>query len=109
MNIFALIVTLNLNYFAAKPKRTKVLPALVVATALNEYSPLSPPFPKAVKEHPPRLAEVLLVAHAQPQVVTPAKCSSPNNKLPRAQIKRTIECQTCNHIGWSALVGIEGH
>jgi hypothetical protein len=65
MNIFVLIVTLSLNYFAAKPRQTKVPPALAVTLALNEYSLLLPPFPKAVKEHRPRLVGVLLAARAQ--------------------------------------------
>jgi hypothetical protein len=93
MNIFVLIVTLSLSYFAAKPGQTKVLPALAVTLALNEYSPLLPPFPKAVKEHPPRLAGVLLAAHAQPQVAAPAKYSSSGGKLKKLQLisKRTSQ------------------
>jgi len=90
MNIFALIVTLSLNCFATKPKQTKVPLAPAVTMALNEYSPLSPLFLKAVKGHLPRLGEVPPVAHALPQVVTPAKYSSLSEKLQRAQIKRTL-------------------
>jgi hypothetical protein len=75
MNIFALIVILNLNYFATKPKQTKVPLALAATIALNEYSPPSPLFLKAVKDYLPRLGEVPLVAHALPQVVPPAKYS----------------------------------
>ena len=90
MNIFALIVTLSLNCFATKPKQTKVPPVPAVTMALNEYSLLSPLFLKAVKGHLPRLGEVPLVAHALPQVVTPAKYSSLSEKLRRAQIKRTL-------------------
>jgi len=90
MNIFALLVTLSLNCFATKPKQTKVPLAPAVTMALNEYSPLSPLFLKAVKGHLPRLGEVPLVAHALPQVVTPAKYSSLSEKLQRAQIKRTL-------------------
>jgi len=76
MNIFALIATLSLNYFATKPNQMKVPPAPAVTMALNGYSPPSLPFPKAVKEHLPRLVEVPPVAHAPPQVVTPAKYRS---------------------------------
>jgi hypothetical protein len=75
MNIFVRIVTLSLNYFATKARQTKVPLALAVTMALNEYSPLLPLFLKAVKGHLPRLGEAPLVAHALPQVVTPAKCS----------------------------------
>jgi hypothetical protein len=81
MSIFVLIATLSLNYFATKAKQTKVSLARAVTMALNEYSPLSPLFLKAVKGHLPRLEEVPLVAHALPQAVTPAKCSSLNKKL----------------------------
>ncbi len=76
MSIFVLIATLSLNYFATKAKQTKVSLARAVAMALSEYSPLSPLFLKAVKGHLPRLEEPLLVAHALPQVVPAAKCSS---------------------------------
>jgi hypothetical protein len=76
MNIFVLIATLSLNYFATKAKRTKMPLAPAVTMALHEYSPLSPPFPKALKECLPRLGEVPPVAHALPQVATPAKYSS---------------------------------
>ena len=89
MNIFALIAALSLNCFATKPNQTKVPLAPAVTIALNEYSPLSPVILKAVKGHLPRLGEVPLVAHALPQVVTPAKYSSLSEKLQRAQIKRT--------------------
>jgi hypothetical protein len=90
MSIFVLIATLSLNYFASKAKQTKVPLALAVTMALNECSPLSPLFLKAVKGHLPRLGEVPLVAHALPQAVLPAKHSSLSEKLPRAQIKRTL-------------------
>jgi hypothetical protein len=90
MNIFVLIVTLSLNYFATKAKRTKMPLALAVTMALNEYSPLSPLFLRAVKGHLPRLGEVPLVAHALPQVVPLAKYSSLSKKLQRARIKRTL-------------------
>jgi len=76
MNIFVLIANLSLNYFATKPNQMKVPPAPVVTMTLNGYYPPSLPFPKAVKEHLPRLVEVPPVAHAPPQVVTPAKYSS---------------------------------
>ena len=76
MNIFVLIATLSLNCFATKARQTKVPLALAVTMALNEYSPLSPLFLKAVKGHLPRLGEVLLVVHALPQAVPAAKCSS---------------------------------
>jgi len=89
MNIFALIVTLSLNCFATKPKQTKTPLALAVTMAQNEYYPLSPPFLKAMRGHLSRLVGVPLVAHALPQVVTHAKCSSLSEKLQRAQIKRT--------------------
>jgi hypothetical protein len=93
MNIFALIVTLNLNCFATKPKQTKKPLAPAVTMALNEYSPLSPLFLKAVKGRLPRLGEVPLVAHALPQVVPPAKCSSLSEKLQRAHTKRALNAQ----------------
>jgi len=67
----------------------KVPLAPVVTMVLNGYSPLSPLFLKAMKGHLPRSGEVPLVAHALPQVVTPAKYSSLSEKLQRAQIKRT--------------------
>jgi hypothetical protein len=76
MNIFALIVTLSLNCFATKAKQMKTPLALAVTKALNEYSPLAPLFLRVVKGHPPRLEEVPPVAHALPQAVVPAKCSS---------------------------------
>ena len=75
MNIFVLSATLSLNCFANKARQPKVSLALAVTMALNEYSPLLPLFLKAVKGYLPRLEEVPLVAHALPQVVTPAKCS----------------------------------
>ena len=90
MNIFALIATISLNCFVTKTKQTKTPLAPAVTMAQNEYSPLSPLFLKAVKGYPPRLGEVPLVAHALPQVVTPAKYSSLSEKLQRAQIKRTL-------------------
>jgi len=90
MNIFALIVTSSLNYFATKPGQTKTPLAPAVTMAQNEYFPLSLLFLKAVKGHLPRSGEVPLVAHALPQVVTPAKYSSLSEKLQRAQIKRTL-------------------
>ena len=90
MNIFALIATLSLNCFATKAKQTKTPLAPAVTMALNEYSPLSPLFLKAVKGHLPRLGEVPLVAHALPQVVPPAKYSSLSEKPQRAQIKRAL-------------------
>jgi hypothetical protein len=85
MNTFALIVTLSLNYYASKAKQTKVLRALAVIMALNEYFPLVPLFLKMVKGHLPRLGEVPLVAPALPQVVIPAKYSPParNCKEPK--------------------------
>jgi len=67
----------------------KVPLAPAVTMALNGYSPLSPLFLKAVKGHLPRLGEVPLVAHALPQVVTPARYNSLSKKPQRAQIKRT--------------------
>jgi len=89
MNIFALIATISLNCFVTKTKQTKTPLAPAVTMAQNGYSPLSPLFLKAVKGHLRRLGEVPLVAHALPQVVTPAKYSSLSKKLQRAQIKRT--------------------
>jgi hypothetical protein len=94
MNIFALLVTLSLNCFATKPKQTKLPLVPAVTMALNEYSLLSPLFLKAAKGHLPRLGEVPLVAHALPQVVTPAKYSSLSEKLQRAQIKSTPDDQS---------------
>jgi hypothetical protein len=80
MNIFALIVTSSLNCFATKAKQMKKPLAPAVTMALSAYSPLSPLLLKAVKGRLPRLEEVPLVAHAPPQVVTPAKYSpSPRN------------------------------
>jgi hypothetical protein len=76
MNIFALTATASLNYFASKPNQMKVPPAPIVIMALNGYCPPSLPFQKAVKAHLRRLAEILPVAHAPPQVVTPAEHSS---------------------------------
>lgn len=90
MNIFVLIATLSLNYFANKARQMKTPLALAVTMALNEYSPLSPLFLKAVKGHLPRLEEVPLVAHALPQAVPPAKHSFLSEKLQRVQIKRTL-------------------
>ena len=87
MNIFALLVTLSLNYFATKPEQTKVPLAPAVTMAQNEYSPLSPPFLKAVKDHLPRLGEVPLVAHALPQVVIPAKYSSLNKNRKEPKLR----------------------
>jgi hypothetical protein len=89
MNIFALIATISLNCFATKTKQTKTPLAPAVTMVQNEYFPLSPLFLKAVKGHLPRLEEVPLVAHALPQVVTPAKYNSLSEKLHRVQVKRT--------------------
>jgi len=50
--------------------------APAVTMALNGSCPPSLPFQKAVKAHLPQLAEVPPVAHAPPQVVTPAEHSS---------------------------------
>jgi len=77
MNFFVLIATISLNYFAIKPEQPKVPLAPAVTMAQKEYYPLSPLFPKAVKGHLPQSGQVPLVAHAPPQVVTPAKYSSP--------------------------------
>ena len=93
MNIFALLVTLSLNCCATRPKQTKTPLALAVTMAQNEYYPLSPPFLKAVKGHLSRLVGVLLVVHALPQVVTPAKCSSLSEKLQRARVKRKLNAR----------------
>jgi hypothetical protein len=93
MNFFVPIVTSSLNCFAIKPGQTKVPLAPAVTMAQNEYSPLSLLFLKAVKGHLPRLGEVPLVAHALPQVVTPAKHSSLREKLQRTQIGRTLNGQ----------------
>jgi len=90
MNIFVPIATLSLNYFAIKPEQTKVPLAPAVTMALNEYSPLSPLFLKAVKDHLSRSGEVPLVAHALPQVVIPARYNSFSEKLQIAQIERTL-------------------
>jgi hypothetical protein len=90
MSIVVLSATLSLNCFATKAKQTKMPLALAVTMALNEYSPLSPLFLKAVKGHLPRLEGVPLVAHALPQAVPAAKHSSLSGKLQRAQIKRTL-------------------
>ena len=92
-NFFVPIVTSSLNCFAVKPEQTKVPLAHAVTMAQKEYSPLSLLFQKAVKGYLPRLGEVPLVAHALPQVVTPAKYSSLREKLQRAQIKRTLNGQ----------------
>jgi hypothetical protein len=89
MNIVVLIATLSLNCFATKPKQTKVPLAPAVTMAQNEYSPLSLLLLKAAKGHLPRSREVPLVAHALPQVVTPAKYSSLSEKLQSTQINRT--------------------
>jgi len=88
MNFFVLIATISLNCFATKPKQTQPPLAPAVTMAQNEYYPLSPLFLKAVKGHLPRSGEVPLVAHALPQVATPAKYSSLSEKLQRTQIKR---------------------
>jgi len=90
MNIFALLATLSLNYCATRPKQTKTPLAPAVKMAQNEYYPLLPPFLKAVRGHLSRLGEVPPVAHALPQAVTPAKCSSLSEKLQRARVKRTL-------------------
>ena len=76
MNIFALIVALNLNYFASKPNQMNLPLVPVVTMARNGYCPPSLLLQKAVKEHLPRLVEAPPVAHAPPQVVTPAEHSS---------------------------------
>jgi hypothetical protein len=93
MSIVVLSATLSLNCFATKAKQTKMPLALAVIMALNEYSPLSSLFLKAVKVHLPRLEGVPLVARALPQAVLPAKCSSLSGKLQRAQIKRALNDQ----------------
>jgi hypothetical protein len=90
MSIVVLSAILSLNCFGNKAKQMKTPLALAVIMALNEYSPLSPLFLKAMKGHLPRLEEVPLVAHALPQAVLPAKHSSLSGKLQRAQIKRTL-------------------
>jgi hypothetical protein len=77
MSIVVLPATSNLNCFANKAEQMKMPLARAVAMALNEYSPLSPLFLKAVKGHLPRLGEVPPVAHALPQVVVAAECNSP--------------------------------
>ena len=76
MNIFALIATLSLNYSAIKAKQIKLSLAPTVIMALNDYSLLSLPFPKALKEHLRQLVAVPPAAPALPQVVIPAKYSS---------------------------------
>jgi hypothetical protein len=76
MSIVVLSAILSLNRFAPKVEQTKMPLALAVIMALNEYSPLSPLFLKAMKDHLPLLEEPPLVAHAPPQVVLPVKCSS---------------------------------
>jgi len=90
MNIFALIATSSLNYFAIKPNQTKVSVVLIVIMTLNGYSPLSLPFPKTPKDHLPRLGEAPLVVHALPQVVAPAIHSSPG--LTRKFFQKTNSC-----------------
>jgi len=75
MNIFVRIATLSLNCFATKARQTKAPLALAVTMALNEYSPLSPLFLRAVKGHLPRLGEAPPAVHALPRVVPAAKCS----------------------------------
>ena len=77
MNIVALIATLNLNYFAIQDKQTRKFLAPAVTMALSVYSHHSLPFLKALQGSLPRLGGIPLVAHAPPQVVPPAKCSSP--------------------------------
>jgi len=81
MNIVALIATLSLNCFAIKARPTKTPLAPAVTMALNGYSPLSPLFLKVMKDYLTRLGEVPLVAHALPQVVTPAEYSTLSKKL----------------------------
>jgi hypothetical protein len=76
MNIFVLIATLSLNYFANKARQTKAPLVLAVTMALNEYFPLFPPFLRVGKGHLPRSGEALPVVHALPQVAPAAKCSS---------------------------------
>jgi hypothetical protein len=76
MSIVVLIATLSLNYFASKAKQTKVPLAPAVIMTLNEYSPLSLLFLKAVKGHLLQSEEVLLAAHALLQAVPLAKCNS---------------------------------
>jgi hypothetical protein len=65
-----------LNYFVSKPNQMNLPLVPVVTMARSGYSPPSLLFQKAVKEHLPRLVEVPPVAHAPPQVVTPAEHSS---------------------------------
>jgi hypothetical protein len=86
MSISALIAPVNLNCFALKPKQTKVPPAPAVIRALNEYSPLSPLSPRAVKEHLLRLAGALPATHARPQVAQPANPSSFGETLKKPQL-----------------------
>jgi hypothetical protein len=85
MNMSVLRAPLSLNYFATKARPTKTPLAPTVTMALNGYSPLSPLFLKAMKDYLPRLGEVPLVAHALPQVATPAECSplTRNRKEPK--------------------------
>jgi hypothetical protein len=119
MSIVVLSATLNLNCFATKTKQTKMPLALAVIMALNEYSPLSPLFLKAVKVHLPRLEEVPLVARALPQAVPAAKHSSLSGKLPRVRIKRTLNDRPVrinakyvitlgSRTGWDGCIEIEG-
>ena len=81
MNIFVLTATVSSNCFATKVRQTKTLLALAVTMVLSEYSHLSLLSPRAVKGRLPRLGEVPLAVHAQPQVVTAARRSPFNNKL----------------------------
>jgi hypothetical protein len=76
MNIFALTATASSNYFASKSNQMNLPLVPAVTMARNVYCPPSLPFQKAVKAHLPRLAEDPPVAHAPPQVVTPAEHSS---------------------------------
>jgi hypothetical protein len=105
MNIFVLTATSSLNCFVLKAKQTKKPLAHAVITVLQEFSPPLPLFPKAVKDRLLLLVEVPLVAHALPQVVGPAKCSSFSEKLQRVQIDRAPNDPpvkldtTCNGIG----------
>jgi hypothetical protein len=65
-----------LNCFGIKARPTKRSLALAVIITLNECFPLSPLFPRAVKDCLPRLGEVRPVVHALLQVVPAATCSS---------------------------------
>ncbi len=76
MSIVVLSATLSLNCFAPRARSTKRSPALAAVITLNEYSPVSPLFLRAVKERLPRLGEALPAVHALPQVVPVVKCSS---------------------------------